>query len=112
MAALEKRLEAHQQAYTLWIELRYADKESKEIDTAIMKCQTWREENCLYLTPEARSAFRKAYHSALDHAQFLKIHADLHLLQAAAQDVDAAGPIIVQGVALPSISNEGKRIEL
>ena len=108
MAALDRRLLAHQQAYSLWIKLRFA---GDKIGDVVIACQDWWDENCLFLTPQARKAFKKAFMSALDHAEFVRAHADLALVKAANADVLAAGEIIVRGVALPPIGDELDRID-
>ena len=68
IAALDRRLEAHQQAYTLWRKLRsllYKD----EVGSVVMECQEWWVRNCLYLDAEARQAFSEAYHGAFAHRE-------------------------------------------
>ena len=110
LAALDKRLQAHQDAYSWWRKLMFADKESGEVYEVVEQCQNWWEANCVFLTREAREAFLKAYLSASDHAQFLAIHADSVVVKAAWADVSRAGDIILQGVHLPPISElEAKR---
>jgi hypothetical protein len=104
IAALEKRLETHQHAYTLWRKLLFADKHSKEIYDVVMECQDWWERNCLYLSAPAREAFLKAYQSASDHADLLASNAEAELVKSAYQDVERAGKLIVEGVNLPPIS--------
>ncbi len=67
IAALDKRLEAHQQAFTLWRELlSYAHDEDHHMDY-VLKCQDWWNHNCLYLDSESRKAFRSAYSSVNLH---------------------------------------------
>ena len=66
MAAVEKRLEAHQHAYMLWRKLR-TNLHSDNINSIVMECQEWWQCNCLYLAPAAREAFRLAYSFAADH---------------------------------------------
>lgn len=111
LAALDKRLQAHQEAYSLWRKLLFADKQGDGVHDVVSECQDWWETNCLYLSSEAREAFRKAYHSANDHAVFLRTHQESALIRAAWADVQRAGEIIVRGVHLPTIGEaEGKRI--
>lgn len=111
IAALEKRLAAHQHAYTWWRKLLFADKRTKEIYDVVMGCQDWWENNCLYLSASARDAFLKAYQSASLHADLLAAHAEAELVKSAHQDVERAGKLIVEGVNLPPISElETKRV--
>ncbi len=105
LASLNKRLEAHQSAYTLWRQLMFSDRASGEIHEVVLKCQDWWEHNCLYLAPEARQAFVKAYLSAQDNANLIAIHADSKLVREAWKDVERAGPIIASTAALPSIGS-------
>ncbi len=77
----------------------------------VADCQDWWEENCVFLTADAREAFLKAYLSASDHAQFLATHQDAELVKATWEDVRRAGDIILRGVHLPSNSGlEEKRV--
>lgn len=102
IAALEKRLEAHQHAYTLWRKLLFADKRSKEIYDVVMECQDWWENNCLYLSSSAREAFFRAYHSARDHADLLRVPEKAELVKSAHQVVERAGKLILEAVSLPT----------
>jgi hypothetical protein len=111
-AALEKRLQTHQEAYTLWRKLLFANRDDGELSNVVTECEKWWDKNCLYLTSSAREAFRKAYFAAHDHALFVKIHADIELVKSTWKDLERAGNIIVEGVYLPPISDlESKRIE-
>lgn len=111
LAALDKRLQAHQEAYTLWRHLLFADKRGAEIHEVVKECQDWWEGNCLYLSSEARQAFLRSYLSAHEHANLLGIHADASLIKKAWSDVERAGEAIVRGVYLPPIGDlESKQL--
>lgn len=58
LAAVERRLAAHQEAYALWCRLLGNLHRGCVHDIAV-ECQTWWEKNCLYLDPQSRSAFRE-----------------------------------------------------
>jgi hypothetical protein len=101
MAAVDKRLEVHQQAYTLWRKL-LANLYSNDINSIVFECQEWWRSNCLYLAPAARGAFRLAYAAAASHRNLL----------AGAGGADEkgnyevilrAGEAIVSGVELPTL---------
>jgi len=106
LAALDRRLEAHQKAFTLWRELvsvsNKKDNEKNCIDH-VMKCQDWWNENCLYLDAESREAFRVSYlagHSRPDlltcgHGESLRENFEI---------IIAAGEKIVAGAALPPLN--------
>jgi len=113
LAALDKRLEAHQEAYTLWRKLLFANKQTGEVFRVVSECQDWWEKNCVFLTSDAREAFIKAYLAAPDHAQFLATHeVDAELVKTTWNEVSRAGDIILRGVHLPSISGlEEERLD-
>jgi hypothetical protein len=111
LAALDRRLQAHQESYTLWRKLLFADKRNEEVHNVVEECQEWWESNCIFLTSEAREAFLKAYLSASDHSRFLAAHDDAELIKMTWNDVIRAGDIILRGVRLPSLSGlEEKRV--
>lgn len=109
IAALDRRLEAHQQAYALWWELS-SNVFGKEIGSVVMKCQEWWKKNCLYLDAESRWAFRHAYNAAFLHRELVdgsrgrqggseKIKANFRV-------ISDAGGTIVKGVELPSLGED------
>lgn len=59
LAAVEKRLAAHQEAYTLWCRLLGALHHPDRVHDAAVECQGWWEKNCLYLDSKSRRAFRE-----------------------------------------------------
>lgn len=101
MAAVEKRLDAHQHAYMLWRKLR-SNVYSNDINSVVLECQERWRSNCLYLAPAAREAFRLVYCAAADHPS---------LLEARVSGADAIenyevimrGEAIVSGVDLPTL---------
>lgn len=57
LAAVEKRLAAHQEAYELWCRLlRHLLDQKLGHETAV-ECQAWWQKNCLYLDARSRAAF-------------------------------------------------------
>jgi hypothetical protein len=106
LAAAEKRLEAHQQAFALWRKLiSNVHKESK-IHEIVGECQEWWNNNCLYLSPEAREKFRYAYICAASHGDFVKDRTNPKLVRENWQNVADAGPALVRGVELPTLGEE------
>lgn len=57
LAALDKRLEAHQQAYTLWCEIKSSISNQEEINDVVQNARIWWQKNCLFLGPKSRAAF-------------------------------------------------------
>ena len=103
LAAIDRRLEVHQEAFALWRELM-THVHTKEIGNITKKCNVWWEENCLYLEPNAREAFSTAYHAAASHKEILQIR-DAELAIDNMLKVRAAGQIIVEAVKLPRLSD-------
>src|SRR5262249_32468905 len=68
MAAAETRLAKHQEAYALWIEL-FTMTPPEAHTKAVMNCQRWWNENCLYLDADPRRLFRQAFFSSARLAQ-------------------------------------------
>lgn len=68
LAAVEKRLTAHQEAFALWCRLLRVLHDRNRVHDAAAECQAWWEKNCLYLDVKSRSAFREgAIDAALYH---------------------------------------------
>lgn len=102
LAAVERRLQAHQEAYSLWRKIiAYVHKDT--IGKVVMECQTWWDTNCLYLSASARDAFRSAYESAFNHQSYLQDRSNRTLIEENWARIMNAGPKIVEGVELPSL---------
>jgi hypothetical protein len=112
MAALDRRLQAHQEAYALWWDLLPAVNDQQEINRIVLKCQDWWKNNCLYLEADARESFSKAYVAAHNHYQFLDTHTDGDTIRKNWKIVMDAGNIIVKGVELPPISEVESNVSL
>jgi hypothetical protein len=104
LAALDKRLTAHQEAYALWRKLMRAAvaTDPAVLPEVVSDCQGWWQDNCLFLTAEARDAFHKAFHCAEKHADYQR-DGDLDGRKKNWSAIRAAGEAIVRGVELPSL---------
>ncbi len=110
MAAIDKRLQVHQEAYALWKEL-HSSVHTEEIGGVVMKCQSWWNENCLYLSPESREAFYTASQCAFNHSDLLNVPPnmkDKKLIDSNFKNITRAGAIIVSSVELPPLSETEK----
>jgi hypothetical protein len=112
LAALDKRLQAHQDAFAMWQRLLFTNRPTKESDQLILECQDWWNNNCLYLSADARIAFKEAYLAA----EYLKLPANVQsgpkATNADLEKLKRAGEILVKGAYLPSIGEgESKRFE-
>lgn len=98
LAAVERRLAAHQEAFTLWRRL-VAKAHSEDAQSAVLQCQDWWEENCLYLGAEARDSFNRAYFAAAVHRELTRARVDSAEVKAnwalIMKGGDCHGPIIL-----------------
>ena len=104
MAAIEKRLEAHQKAYALWRNLLPNIFNGEKIAALEQECKEWWNNNCLYLEPDAREAFIKAYISAGMHKEIRDSHDTVETKRNWAEII-SAGEILVKCVELPTITS-------
>ena len=109
MAALEARLRIHQEAYTLWSQLRRSVHDRDKIIGVVGECQNWWEGNCLYLDPKVREAFRFAYMSAANHKDILEAR-DVELAKRNWDDIVRVGAEITRAVELPPIRGVDKDV--
>ena len=108
MAALDKRLQAHQEAYALWWELMGQVHNTEKISEVALKCQDWWARNCLYLEPGARKEFKQAYILAHDFPSILATDPEKRNWF---KIINGVGELLAKGVELPSIGeDEAKKI--
>ena len=71
-AAMERRLEAHQEAYGLARQLvaDVLNRDEDKLTGKVADCYTWFDANALYLEPDARFAFYRACHAASTHRHY------------------------------------------
>lgn len=111
LAALDKRLQKHQEAYTLWLNLMWSLTDEEKIGPAVTNCQNWWNENCLYLGDDARGAFKTALLLAVNFRHLTNV--DAKEKQKWFDSIHNAGVKIIEGVNLPSLGeDESKNIEL
>jgi hypothetical protein len=110
LAALERKLDAHQGAFTHWWELQGKVHGNRdEAWSAVRACQDFWVRHNVFLTPEARQAFYDAYFAAqnLIHLRDEPKDAEsLRLLREWSATVAKAGNVIAQAVALPPFQLE------
>jgi hypothetical protein len=113
VAAIDRRLEAHQQAYALWRRLLVHVHDREKIGEVILESQDWWEHHCLYLDEEARQAFYLAYTSAGVHGDLLRAPRgpdSVAAIKANWQKIIGAGEVVVRGAALPPLVESEHRI--
>lgn len=103
VAALERRLAAHQEGYALWRKLWANVHQRDQIGAVVLECQTWWEQNCLYLSEPARTAFHRAFSMAGGHRDLVEARVSVDAMKESWAEIMAAGPAFVAGAALPPI---------
>ena len=101
LAAINKRLEAHQQAFALMWKL--VNRRAPETSGGhTKKCEDWWVDNCLCLTEEARQAFRAMCNGLPLDASY-DSRGELLLSGATWALITTAFAEIVEGVRLPNL---------
>jgi hypothetical protein len=106
MAALDKRLEAYQQAYTMWLQLRRSVHNKDKNTDMIIKCQKWWEENCLYLDMESRKAFMSSIHAVALHPDLTGGQATKDEVKENRRYIDECGETLIRSAGLPSFGED------
>jgi hypothetical protein len=101
LVALEKRLQVHQEAYKLWLEM-FGSLHDNKINEIAWKCEEWWNGNCLYLDSKTREAFREAFLQA-PHISKLD---DKKLKKELFKKIQTVGELIQQGVDLCVIKEQ------
>lgn len=108
LAAIDRRLQAHQEAYALWHKL-LAKVHTNDIGAVVKECQAWWQSNCLYLEPSAREAFSDAYSAAHTHSALLQGgRPALDQARENWQQIMKAGQVITEAVQLPGLTSVEK----
>ncbi len=109
LGALEKRLEVHQQAFTLWKKLHGSVFRPEAMDV-VMECQEFWNKNCLYLSPEVREAFLLAYNYAANHKELVdsyrgRFSEGKALIEENWKFISAPSELIFRAVNLPPLTD-------
>jgi len=105
LAALDKRLEVHQKAYSLWFRLLGSVHHEAELWNVLQECNDFWVNHSLYLSAESRKAFDEAVHAASMH-QAVKQEGDGTKTKKNWDKIFRAGKVFVQSVSLPSLGEE------
>lgn len=112
LAALDRRLLAHQEAFILWREL-FASIHTPEVGKAVLKCQEWWERNCLYLEPNVREAFVDAYSAAHSHQALVQARSDSPTLTDSWKSITQFPNVLFESIQLPRLTEiESKALEI
>lgn len=103
MAALDRRLLAHQEAFTLWREL-LGGVHTEAIGKIVIKCQDWWEKNCLYLEPKVREAFVAAYSAAHSHHAYVRANSESEIIMENWEKIMMFPKVLFEAIQLPPLS--------
>ncbi len=98
LAAVDKRLKAHQEAFTHWINI-YWNVDDRKVVGLVVEAQKWWTKNCIYLDTNSRVKFLDFLNNVHD---FSEISNDEERNQHMAEFYKV-GNLILEGVALPPI---------
>ncbi len=103
LAAVDRRLQAHQEAFTHWRNLMSAT-HTDDIGKVVTECQAWWEQNCVYLEPTVREAFVTAYGAARGHNALVRGRAEVKTIAESWSIITAFPNILFKAVQLPTLS--------
>ena len=103
LAAVDRRLQAHQETFTLWREL-LSGVHTGKVNEVVLKCQDWWEKNCIYLEPNVREAFVSAYHAASMHKSLMLSNAEAETLTENWSLITNFPNAVFKAVQLPALS--------
>lgn len=103
LAALDRRLAAHQEAFALWRRL-LSEIKGETIATIVLECQDWWEKNCLYLEPGVRDAFFRAYSAAILHHSYVQAFAASDVIEENWKAISNFPNILFAAIKLPPIA--------
>ncbi len=108
LAAIDKRLEIHQEAFARWRDLFSAIYESK-IDEVAGECNQWWGENCLYLEPDVRQAFIDAVIYAKEHKSLVESRAGIQAIESSMAKIRAFPDTLFNAIQLPILNDDEKK---
>ncbi len=105
LAALDKRLEAHQEAYAIWYEYSGAIHDEDRLFELYKKAMEFWKTKSLYLTEAAREAFDEAINAGSMHRSLLQSRAEKKEIDANWMSIRSAGGKIAKAVSLPDLGD-------
>jgi hypothetical protein len=105
IAALDARLEAHQEAFVLWREL-LANVHDENVGPVVLRCQEWWEKHCLYLEPGVRDAFVRAYSAASSHHGYKQARFDVKTVQNNWEEFARFPNVLFEAMQLPPLRQD------
>ena len=103
LAAVDRRLQAHQEAFALWRKLMAAV-HTKDIGNVVTECQAWWELNCIYLEPVVREAFAIAYGAAHGHHSLVEGRSEASLVKSSWKLITDFPNVLFRAIQLPALT--------
>ena len=112
IASIDRRLQAHQEAYALWRQLQSLHTfKSDDVSKKAVECFSWWDKNCLYLDAVARGPFFDAIIAAQNIVEMRHDrNENPRTVLAELEAFKLGGRMLVEAVALPSLSAEQQPI--
>ena len=113
--ALEKRLECHQKAFSLWYDLMWLlNAKKNDREEKADECESFWKENNFYLDKESSDAFKTAITVASSFGEYVpKSDRDIKERKKDFQTIHKVGNLLRDGIGLPHLQDQetwGKRI--
>lgn len=102
-ATWPRRVEAHQAAFALWWRLTGLVFKTDELGPVVMEAQDWWAANCLYLSEQARTDFKRMLGLASNHAMLAESYrgtgdeSGTRAVKENWKEIMAVGPILAEG---------------
>lgn len=107
--AVEKRLEAYQQSYVLWLKLRRSNINNLQLcNEVVEECRIWWEHNCLYLDKEVGEAFFAATNAAANHHELTAGQASNEEAKVNRETLRNFANVLAKNLDLPAICQNVK----
>jgi len=106
LAAIDKRLQVHQEAYAYWIKIIRAMGDRETLGDLLKQAYEWWDNNCLYFSsPDLATDFRRTITEAGGYETMRRGGASATLLEDIYKQLMATGEKIQSAVGLPAIGN-------
>jgi hypothetical protein len=103
LAAIDRRLQAHQESFVQWRKLMAAVHTAK-VGAVVGECQSFWEANCLYLEPAVRESFVRAYSAAHLHSSILSDRSAVDAVKQNWREITQFPEVLFAAVSLPALS--------
>lgn len=105
MACLDRRLQAHQEAFIFWSRLMKPSSDEK-FKEAHHEASIWWDRNCLYLDPVVQQAFLRAISGAMIHHELVRAGGTIESLSKPWSDFEQFPQTLFEAIKFPPLSNE------